>query len=333
MTSHTLINDRALDELLVKNGFNGPYEIQKIGGGANNRVYCLEFPGRKLLAKHYFLHPNDTRDRIASEYFFATFCWKQGVHSIPQPLASDYASRWALFDYLDGKPVLNNINEDLVIQAAEFFSAINHHRTVREALELPVASEAYFSMPEHVAGLSRRVDRLKNINSQEIINKEAEEFILVELVPHWLRTILKVDRTLAMSGRCLSPSDFGFHNALINASGTVRFFDFEYAGWDDPAKMICDFFCQPRIPVGRKYFETFVSTALENFPDMGDIVKRALALLPLYQVKWCCILLNEFLSVSNDRRVFSDASIEMEARKREQLQKAKELFQNIVPLS
>ena len=42
----------------------------------------------------------------------------------------------------------------------------------------------------------------------------------------------------------LSPSDFGFHN-VIKKNKKLFFFDFEYAGMDDPVKLISDFICQP----------------------------------------------------------------------------------------
>ena len=57
---------------------------------------------------------------------------------------------------------------------------------------------------------------------------------------------------------CLSPSDFGFHNALVDDDGQVTFLDFEYAGRDDPAKLVSDFFCQPEIPVPLDYHATFI---------------------------------------------------------------------------
>ena len=48
-------------------------------------------------------------------------------------------------------------------------------------------------------------------------------------------------------------------NALLAASDKkLRFLDFEYAGWDDPAKLIGDFFCQPAIPAPHSEFERFV---------------------------------------------------------------------------
>ena len=59
---------------------------------------------------------------------------------------------------------------------------------------------------------------------------------------------LPSERPLDQQDRCLSPSDFGFHNALAQGE-TVRFIDFEYAGWDDPAKTVCDFFHHPGVPV------------------------------------------------------------------------------------
>ena len=35
---------------------------------------------------------------------------------------------------------------------------------------------------------------------------------------------------------------------LAGRDGRLWFIDFEYAGWDDPAKTVCDFFCQPGLP-------------------------------------------------------------------------------------
>ena len=56
---------------------------------------------------------------------------------------------------------------------------------------------------------------------------------------------------LAPQHRCLSPSDFGFHNALLRGRPGVPgardwvFLDFEYFGWDDPAKTV-PIFCSTR---------------------------------------------------------------------------------------
>ena len=54
--------------------------------------------------------------------------------------------------------------------------------------------------------------------------------------------------TLLPEHRCISPSDFGFHNAIKTLDG-VKFIDFEFAGWDDPCKALIDFMLQPKVPI------------------------------------------------------------------------------------
>ena len=56
-----------------------------------------------------------------------------------------------------------------------------------------------------------------------------------------------VEAELPVEQRTLSPSDFGFHNALRRPDGRVVFLDLEYFGWDDPAKMISDFLLHPAL--------------------------------------------------------------------------------------
>ena len=130
------------------------------------------------------------------------------------------------------------------------------------------------------------------------------------------------DVPLRTDDRCLSPSDFGFHNAILANDGRLRFIDFEYAGWDDPSKLICDFFCQPAVPAPPQAFERFARAVVAEFPNPAIHLARARLLLPIYRVKWVCIMLNEFLPVGGSRRAFSGTSVERDARKISQLAKA-----------
>src|SRR5207244_11655608 len=85
--------------------------------------------------------------------------------------------------------------------------------------------------------------------------------------------------------RCLSPSDFGFHNALLADDGRLRFLDFEYAGWDDPAKLVCDFFCQPACPVPMNHYSDFAKQVATLTSDPALHRMRMDLLLPLYRLK------------------------------------------------
>ena len=131
-----------------------------------------------------------------------------------------------------------------------------------------------------------------------------------------------VDDVLPRTGRCLSPSDFGFHNALLAANGRLHFFDFEYAGWDDPAKLACDFFCQPQIPVSETHWDQFVPLLDRALGCAGTLIQRARRLLPAYRIKWCCIMLNDFVRSEIARREFSLGPSAGEDRKQTQLKKS-----------
>jgi hypothetical protein len=134
---------------------------------------------------------------------------------------------------------------------------------------------------------------------------------------------------LESAQRCISPSDFGFHNALRETDGRIRFLDFEYAGWDDPAKMAGDFFAQLAVPVPDRLFEPFVRECLQSFVRPVELIKRAELLRPLYQVKWCCIALNVFLPEHIARRKFANPLLVETALKRTQLAKAYAINQSL----
>src|ERR1019366_5574171 len=118
------------------------------------------------------------------------------------------------------------------------------------------------------------------------------------------------------------PSDFGFHNALMADDGTLRFLDFEYAGWDDPAKTVCDFFCQPACPAPLECYADFADAVAEATAHPALSRRRFDLLLPMYRLKWCCIMLNDFLPAGAGRRRFALHGLDVLERKEQQLHKA-----------
>ena len=148
----------------------------------------------------------------------------------------------------------------------------------------------------------------------------ADDFVQQSLAPAWRRVresfLEKVGRAgwaldaeLPIEQRCLSPSDFGFHNALLTDQGEVIFLDFEYAGWDDPAKTVCDFFCQVDVPAPADAWPSWMRRLAKYVAFTGDeLPRRCEMLLPVYQIKWCCILMNVFTATGRARRDFSGAA-------------------------
>jgi len=232
-----------------------------------------------------------------------------------------------MFEFIEGERP-TQATPDLVRQALAFFSDLNGGRSLPYAAALPVASEACFSLREHVETVERRIQRFAAIPEDTDIDRDAAAFVSRELDPAWRELARSIEsrvstedfsRPLTPEQRCISPSDFGFHNAILAADGRLRFFDFEYAGWDDPAKTICDFFCQPAVPVPRSLFDEFETQIRTRVTPTHS----SRMLLPLCQIKWCCIMLNEFLPADQSRRAFSDPHADHHARKKNQLAQAR----------
>ena len=65
----------------------------------------------------------------------------------------------------------------------------------------------------------------------------------------------------------------------------------------------------------------------------GGLARRARRLLPAFQIKWCCIMLNEFGAGDKARREFAKGAASAEERKAAQLHKAREALQAAVDMA
>lgn len=294
----------------------GTLLVQSCPGGGNNRAFRVSRRQREYLVKWYFSSPNDRRDRLGAEWSFTTFAWNHGIRAVPQPIGCAPAERLTVLEFIHGRRLTDHeISGTRVAEAGRFLANLQAFRDEPAARQLPIASEACFSYAEQVQCVMSRVERLVERPDGES-DSSIHRFVHDELLPaahltvEGLRTAVgrrgePWDVPIPAHARIVSPSDFGFHNALCDEQGTLRFLDFEYAGWDDPAKTVCDFFLQVAVPVARKYWQELVGQ-LEA--AVGQPVHpRAELLFPLYHVKWCCILLNPWLRAGHERVRFSGA--------------------------
>lgn len=328
----------AADRLLQRQGLGRLKELQPVPGGANNRGFLAITASGRFFLKSYFRDPQDPRDRLGAEFGFASFAWAHGVRMIPQPLGADTEAGMAVYDLIPGRKLqAHEITPRRVQEALAFWKQLNLQRQADDARALANGSEACFSIDQHLQTVARRVQRLTNIDPAEPGHAEAARFIAQELVPAWSRITADCQsrtQSLGFEGpdvlprehRCLSPSDFGFHNALLTPDDTLVFLDFEYAGWDDPAKVICDFFCQPQLPAPETEFDRFTAGVIYAMGLDPRHADRARALLPVYRIKWCCIMLNEFLPLGSRRREFALSQQSLEERKSRQLRLVRTLL-------
>jgi hypothetical protein len=316
--------------------------IRSQTGGGNNRVFILETDGSpKYVMKHYFRHADDPRDRCRAEWTFLEYAMNAGVHCVPKPIKCDPVKGISVFEYIKGQKVsANQLRRDHIIQALDFFEDLNRAKNAPVSRNLLNASESCFSIKDHMDCVNRRIGSLLHIEKESEIDRSAFHFIHDELIPLWERVrtsvldqesegTLGIDESLPEKDICISPSDFGFHNALQTDKDAVFFIDFEYAGRDDPVKMICDFFCQPEVPVPHSYLPMFSTRVFKRLDNPQLYCQRLEMLFPVHALKWCCIILNEFLPVGRARRMFANHDINIDEIKHKQLEKARNLYKTV----
>lgn len=293
--------------LLTTFGVTNP-RLQRIRSGRNSRVWRVDSSDDSYVLKEYFRHPADPRDRLSTEYGFLSFLRAQGITCVPKPLTRDDTGEAALYSFQPGVTV-TMVATNHIEQAAAFITLINSHKETAAAQSLPIASEACFTIDEHLSRVRTRLEILQSIVDEppQVEQAGLRELLRDKLWPTYKRIEEQIEArspdvaqatTCSAEQRILSPSDFGFHNVLEH-EGRTYFLDFEYAGWDDPAKLLCDFASQPQIPITPAQAQLFLG---QLYPEQAPVVERARLLLPLYRLKWCCILLNEFRSRDRERR-------------------------------
>ena len=317
--------------------------LEPAKGGGNNRVYgAVLVDGRTVAAKCYPSQREDPRDRLGVEFGGLSFLADQGVGPVlPQPLAADREAGVALYEWIEGEavsaadPAARRPGD--VDQALELLAKLHDLRLAPGAKALPPGSDPCFCAADLVAGIAGRRKRLGEVAED---NDSLRNFLCGEFDPAFEEATEKAKQDCAPAGmdfstpmshetRTLSPSDFGFHNARRRKDGSLVFLDFEYFGWDDPAKLTADILLHPGMTLGAEEDEQFRRGLADMYREDPAYEKRLSALWPLFGLRWCLILLNEFLPERWFRRAYADGGRDREAAQTRQLDKAGAMLRRV----
>ena len=292
--------------------------IERIGGGRNSRVYRLTCSSSsQYAAKLYFRHSLDDRDRLEVEFSGLQFLWENGVRRIPRPIAADREYGCAIYEYIEGKKLSSQeVTDSDIDDAVQFLARLKEIKNRKGSRYLSPASEACFSVQAILNNIESRCNRLSVLPNGEAPYKALHAFLTNDFIPsfdritRWCKSSLNRSRLsftseLPYEEWTLSPSDFGFHNALRRSDGQIVFLDFEYFGWDDPVKMISDFLLHPAMELRENLKQRFVANILDCFENRSHVVRRIEIVYPLFGLKWCLIFLNEFVPEHLLRRGFA----------------------------
>jgi hypothetical protein len=305
-------------------------------GVGNNVVAKVEMAAGPQVAKIYFRHSADPRDRLGVENGMLTFLWETGLRSVPQPLGAFPSESLGLYEFIEGAPLTPvDITWTELEQTITFLGAMFDRRDHVGAQRLPVASEYAPALADYRDNISNRFRRLQ----QEI--DPIQEPAVAAFVNGPLRGVYEdlllflakqsqsgvaLDAILDPALRTLSPADHGFQNTL-KREGRLVFLDFEYAGWDDPAQVIANACLHPAVPMPTVFIPRFVKELSERLGGGSTLGNRLRCVYPLLAFKWSLIMLNEYLPVDRDRRAFTGADVEK--KKATQLEKSRRQLEKV----
>lgn len=281
--------------------------VQRLGGGRNSRVLLLQAPDQSMVLKSYPEFRDDQRDRLGTEVKVLDFLHRHGLRQVPEPLFWCKEKNWAVFTLLKGQTV-EAISPTLLEGVAQFLGRLKAAgEGSREAGALPNASEACFSLQELQVMLEGRLSRMEGMRGRGSVQDAAYAWYARWLKDDHRRLTQQlkaqkqeapIETEIPGKERVLSPSDVGIHNMLQTDDG-LGFLDFEYAGWDDPAKFTADWILQPDNPLGLDQALQLVAAVRREIGE-GSWQGRLTTLLEFNRLKWCAIMLNMFIREHGD---------------------------------
>jgi len=310
---------------LANSIYNGTInDVEKIDGRGNSRLYKLSTSEGNVVLKDYPDLLNDPRDRLVTEVNALQII--KVFNQTPKVIAFDELQNIALYEWIKGTHI-SNIDDKHILEALRFIQNIQN---IKNKEFCGLASEACLSLKQLFYQVDDRFKKLSLVDNQDLQN-----FLGITFNPLWAQVKKwseqrwpKDNRTndLPSSMQILSPSDFGFHNALLK-DNKLYFLDFEYFGRDDPVKLMSDFIWHPGMSLSNSQKNIWLKGVFEIFKKDPNIHVRFHAAWPLYGLRWSLILLNEFLKDGWQKRVYANIDLEnqQESKLKEQLNKAKEI--------
>lgn len=283
-----------------------PVRTQRRNGGGNARLWRLSWAdGRTAMLKHYC---DDGRNRGGTEVAALRLCEQHGLDGIPRVLAADAQRRWAVLSELPGErpqpPYAVTDLDQLAAWAGRLW------RLSRAGPEAAPAAEAFLAAGDPQRILERRRARF---TAEAVADPRVLHLLRDQLDALLAAACRRLPAAVPVQDRILSPSDFGFHNSLRDATGRLRLLDFEFFGWDDPAKMVGDLLLHAGSDLSAAERRHLRAGLLADLPAEG-LADRLAALLPALCVNWAMIVLNEFLAGDAARRRFADVRRDLDGQ-------------------
>jgi len=272
--------------------------IAEVRKGGNSRVFKITTAAGSYALKKY--PADDRRDRQGAEARALAFFARAKLGRTPSLVASDHGAHASLLSWIEGAAVAE-VSDAEVDQFAQFQIDLDRAIDDDARREIGPAAEACVSGERILSHIRARYGPLAAFGVEL---RELGVFLKSRFVPALTACEKRARRAYGDLGmdfaadrpptaQTLIASDFGAHNALRGADGKLTFLDFEYFGWDDPLTSIGNFVLHPGMQLKHAQRTRYRDALLAHFGTAQ--AERLAALLPLFALRWCAIVLSELL--------------------------------------
>jgi phosphotransferase family enzyme len=272
--------------------------IEELRQGGNSRIFKITTAADAYALKQYPV--DDRRDRQGAEARALAFFARAKLGRTPRLLAADRDAHVSLLSWIEGAAP-TQISDADVAQFAQFQIDLDRAVDADARREIGPAAEACVSGERILSHIRGRWGALAAFGTQL---PALDALLKTRFVPaldgaeNRARRVYEnlgldfaADRPAA--AQTLIASDFGAHNALRRTDGTLTFLDFEYFGWDDPLTSVGNFVLHPGMQLAQAQRALYRDALLAHFGAAH--AERLQALLPLFALRWCAIVLSELL--------------------------------------
>lgn len=269
--------------LQIRNDINN-YEISKLSSGRNAGAYLIKSSGRNMVVKSY-QQTSESYERFAREKLFLEHCLEKEISCVPKIIDYDYRAKQILMEHLGNSSEIK-MSTNTCLALFEFVKCLNKNSSKK----FSNAKDAYLDEMNVSLDIERRIQQVSNLKLTGPLKSYFEEVSHIFLSSSFSNLVnlpFQSDTVSKFVG-FISPSDVGLHNMLL-IEQKYYFIDFEYSGYDNPLKFLCDFITNPDndiddmlVPKVIDLFQAFFAIPVNEW--IFDTLK-------FFSIKWCLILI------------------------------------------
>lgn len=266
----------------IKENYKRIYNIKYINS-FNAKIVLFKYQKKHLIYKDYNFSHNSEK-RFKREILAYKILNKNNIKSIPKFYDSDFKNRSITMEYINGTKT-KKISKLILDNYIDFFSKISKIKFDKKNILL--ASSNAITLDNIKLSIENRILELKNFNNYYISK-------YINQIEKKLFKIKSNNKKKFYSENILSISDVGIHNTIMRDK-TLIFYDFEYFGLDNKAKLLSDFILHPKNTLSVTqviYFkEKFINNIVKDKKKFSINLK---IIFPLCCILWTLIILKKY---------------------------------------